>query len=274
MNAFAPKLVVFTDLDGCLLDKSNYDWSAAAPVLRRLGKLSIPVVLNSSKTSAEMSVLASDLQLEGLPFIAENGGIIRWNDLSSGGCADSERILGRPRDEILSVLRPLSKRLRFRTFDDLGINGVMDATGLTEEKAALATARQSTEPLLWDDSDENLTVFRQTLIKQNLTLTRGGRFWHVAGPTNKGRAMLEVVDQYRHLYSPVSVVSAGIGDSPIDQSMLDLADYPIGIPDGESLNVEIEQTRGFVATTSGSSGWAEAVTQLLQRFGYTNDTSL
>jgi len=274
MNASATKLVVFTDLDGCLLNKSDYDWSAAKPVLTRLKQLSIPVVMNSSKTPAEMSELASDLQLEGLPFIAENGGIIRWNGLSSDAHAAPDRILGTPRAEITAVLRSLRDQLRFRTFEDLGVSGVMEATGLTEHKATKASARQSTEPLLWDDTGENLSVFRHALAMHHLTLTRGGRFWHVAGPTNKGQAMQEVIRRYQQHYAPAAVVAAAVGDSPIDQNMLDLADYPIGIPDEQSLNVELDVDRGIAATKSGSAGWAEAVSQLLDRLGFAADASL
>ena len=274
MNTDPPKLVVFTDLDGCLLNKSDYDWSAAEPVLRKLSQLSIPVVLNSSKTAAEMTELATDLRIDGTPFISENGGVIRWNDLSTDICDSIEQIVGIPRGQILSILGSLNTRFRFRTFSDLGIRGVVEHTGLSEEKAARARDRQSTEPLLWDDTAANLVTFQKTLSQHDLTLTKGGRFWHVAGSNTKGLAMEQVVKRYRKTYYPRLIVSAAIGDSPIDQSMLNVADYPIGIPDGASLNVYVDNSRGIVATKEGSLGWAEAVTKLLQRLDYTHSDNL
>ena len=81
--------------------------------------------------------------------------------------------------------------------------------------------------------------------------------------------MLEVARRFREKYSPNNVVTVGIGDSPIDQSMLDVADHPIGIPAGGSLNVQIDDGRGIVPTLEGSAGWAEAVTTLLARCGIT-----
>ena len=52
-----PRLIIFSDLDGTLLDHNNYDWSAAKPAMERLSASDIPVVLNSSKTISEIRAL-------------------------------------------------------------------------------------------------------------------------------------------------------------------------------------------------------------------------
>jgi len=44
------KMIIFTDLDGTLLNHKSYDYKAVLPLLERLKSLDIPVVLNSSKT--------------------------------------------------------------------------------------------------------------------------------------------------------------------------------------------------------------------------------
>ncbi|MEP3481069.1 MAG: HAD-IIB family hydrolase [Fuerstiella sp.] len=257
------KLVIFSDLDGCLLNKSDYDWSAAKPVLQELRRLNIPVVMNSSKTPAEMGELAREFQLDGLPFISENGGVIEWNDLTDEG-QGSRQILGASRDQILQLLQQLKAKYQFQSFFDLGVDGVMRATDLSRDKATLACDRQSTEPLLWEDSDVALGEFKTIVEAAGLTFTRGGRFWHVTGQNSKGAAMQKVAQRFAKEYG-TTLVTAGIGDSPIDQSMLDVADYAIGIPATGSLNVQIDETRGIAATHEGSTGWAEAVTELLKR---------
>jgi len=61
-------LLVFSDLDGTLLDSHSYDWQPAAPWLSRLREANVPVILCSSKTSAEMLYLQKTLQLQGLPL--------------------------------------------------------------------------------------------------------------------------------------------------------------------------------------------------------------
>ncbi|MCP4783863.1 MAG: HAD-IIB family hydrolase [Fuerstiella sp.] len=273
MDEPATQLVVFTDLDGCLLNKADYDWSAAEPMLRRLEHLGVPVVLSSSKTVAEMTELRQELSVPEAPFISENGGVVRWPDSllphDAASTVPAENVAAAmSRAMILNVLAQLKKQFQFRSFVDLGVDGVMANTDLPRDKAELACQRHSTEPLLWDDTDENVDIFRTKLTEQNLTLTKGGRFWHVAGHATKGQGMRQVADRYRETI-PRGITTAAIGDNPIDQSMLDIADYPIGIPavDG-CMNVEVDPHRGIVASRDGAAGWAESVGQLLDQLGF------
>lgn len=84
MLSIQQPLLVFSDLDGTLLDSHSYDWQPAAPWLSRLREANVPVILCSSKTSAEMLYLQKTLGLQGLPLIAENGAVIQlaeqWQD--------------------------------------------------------------------------------------------------------------------------------------------------------------------------------------------------
>ena len=77
MFSIQQPLLVFSDLDGTLLDSHSYDWQPAAPWLSRLREANVPVILCSSKTSAEMLYLQKTLGLQGLPLIAENGAVIQ-----------------------------------------------------------------------------------------------------------------------------------------------------------------------------------------------------
>ncbi len=67
------QLVVFTDLDGTLLDHHTYGWKEAHAALEYCRKSGAPVILVSSKTGAEMDVLRRQLDLSA-PFVSENGG--------------------------------------------------------------------------------------------------------------------------------------------------------------------------------------------------------
>ena len=66
-------VLVFTDLDGTLLDHHNYSFAPALQMLHRLNSINIPVIPNTSKTFAELIDLRQQIGLEG-PFIVENGG--------------------------------------------------------------------------------------------------------------------------------------------------------------------------------------------------------
>lgn len=67
--------LVFTDLDGSLLDHHNYSYRDALPQLRALERLQIPVIPATSKTRSEISQLRDELANEH-PFITENGAAV------------------------------------------------------------------------------------------------------------------------------------------------------------------------------------------------------
>ena len=67
------RAVVFTDLDGTLLDHDSYAWTAAAPALDALKQAGVPLVLASSKTAAEIAALHAELGLGRTPAIVKKG---------------------------------------------------------------------------------------------------------------------------------------------------------------------------------------------------------
>src|SRR2546423_300740 len=67
--------VVFTDLDGTLLDAETYRYDAARQGLDRLREHAIPLIICTSKTRAEVEPLRNELGNTD-PFIVENGGAL------------------------------------------------------------------------------------------------------------------------------------------------------------------------------------------------------
>ncbi|HSW51881.1 MAG TPA: mannosyl-3-phosphoglycerate phosphatase, partial [Sulfuricaulis sp.] len=47
-------ILVFSDMDGCLLDHHTYEWEPARPAIDTLKRFHIPLVLTTSKTRAEV----------------------------------------------------------------------------------------------------------------------------------------------------------------------------------------------------------------------------
>lgn len=256
------ELIIFTDLDGCLLNKSDYSYTPSLSCLAQIRELRIPLILCSSKTAAEMRELRWELELADYPMTCENGGVIDWSEGSrsiptlTAGAVD--------RDFINECLAPLKSEFRFRSFRELGTPGIMEYTDLPPARAAAANARVCSEPLRWEDTAEAAAVFAGRVAEFGLTATRGGRFLHVAGQASKGTAMLHVAEHLRSEGSGQLKIAA-IGDSPIDQSMLDAADIPIGIPQADGLMVTVDSGSGIIAPEVGSQGWAAAVTELLRR---------
>ena len=65
-------IIIFTDLDGTLLDK-KYSYESALPALALIESHKIPLVLCSSKTRSEIEFYRTKLNNDH-PFICENGG--------------------------------------------------------------------------------------------------------------------------------------------------------------------------------------------------------
>ena len=65
-------VIVFSDLDGTLLEHDTYGFEAARPALDLLWGKNIPLILCSSKTRTEMEGYQKRLGIAG-PFIVENG---------------------------------------------------------------------------------------------------------------------------------------------------------------------------------------------------------
>lgn len=276
-----PRIVIFSDLDGCLLNKHDYSFAAAIPVLERIKEAQIPVILASSKTEQEMRGIGEEMALQAAPMICENGGALFWSreriefldSTSHETPVANKTVLGVARSKILELLSELKADFNFQSFRDLQVDGVAAATGLSPEKAADALARSSTEPLLWHDEPDRIDEFRARLEGSELTLTRGGRFWHVAGQTSKGAAMAYVLANAQNWSTDISdsgesPITIAIGDSPIDQSMLDIADYPIGIPTpGGLVQVEVNCKNSRIAKHPGAVGWADSVSEVLDELG-------
>jgi len=130
MPSFEETLLVFTDLDGTLLDFHTLDWQPAAPWLEKLMDEQVPVILCSSKTASEMDDIQQELGLGGLPYIAENGAVIqpdvRWENaarfISEKKHDDIRQCIARVRQEM---------HLKFTTFDDVDERVVAGWTGLS-----------------------------------------------------------------------------------------------------------------------------------------------
>ena len=69
------QIIIFTDLDGSLLDHYDYNHRAADELLILLAQQNIPVIPTSSKTRLELEAFRVEISNTD-PFIAENGAAI------------------------------------------------------------------------------------------------------------------------------------------------------------------------------------------------------
>jgi len=266
-----PRLVVFSDLDGCLLDRETYDHTAARPALERLAREGIPLVLCSSKTRAEVEAHRSRLGLSE-PFIVENGGaiVIPEGDLpvpqAVTRAVGPYRIveLGVPYARLAAALREIAAAtgLRLRGFAEMEPAEVAARTGLDLEAARRAKAREYDEPFVAELDATDAERLEREARARGLALTQGGRFHHLTGGNTKGVAVELLTDLYRSL-AP-AVATAALGDGANDLSMLEVVDHPVVIPreDGD-VDPAFRDRPWPRAPRPGPRGWNDAVLGLL-----------
>ena len=258
-----PLIVVFSDLDGSLLDHHDYSYAAALPGLDRLEAMGIPLVLATSKTRDEVQVFVEELGLD-TPFIIENGGGILIPPGYFGSVSKDqeyeELVLSAPVSELQHVLdQARADGYQFRSMLEMDINEIVDLTGLMPEEAERAARRHYTIPLVWRDDDERLPGFQAQIESSGFCLLRGGRFYHLQGSTDKSVALKNLVRRYEQ-FNDVSVISIALGDSGNDRRMLETADYAIVIPSISKGAMSLEKREGvFTASYPGPKGWNEGL---------------
>lgn len=251
--AYVPPLVVFTDLDGTLLDHGSYSWQAAVPALTELARINAVVVLASSKTAAEITVLQREIGLSHWPAIVENG---------AGMLGDAS---GAQYPQLRAALDQLPQDLRraFTGFGDMTVQEVADCTGLSSADAERAKDRRFSEPGLWSGSQGDQDRFLHALAQMGITARRGGRFLTLSYGGTKADQMARILAQYP---APHSIA---LGDAPNDVEMLETAEFGVIInnPHNAPLPPLSGESTGRINRTieSGPLGWNTAIMALLNR---------
>jgi mannosyl-3-phosphoglycerate phosphatase len=243
-------MVVFTDLDGTLLDRETYSFAPARPAIDELRRRGIPLVLVTSKTAAEVSALRKAMRNES-PYVVENGGAIILPD-------DNRIVFGVPREQALEALLQAASTSGavLRTFSEMTIGEIRERSGLPEDAALLAAQREYGEPfvLLSELRRDALTAEVERL---GFRLTQGGRFNHILAGNEKARA---VVVLSAHLRDSDTV---GLGDAPNDISFLREVRRAVIIPSRYLAQMRSALPYASVASEEGPAGWNSAVLALL-----------
>ena len=270
--------LIFTDLDATLLNH-DYTWDEARPALDLIAEQQIPLILNSSKTLAEMYSITQQLGLT-TPIIAENGGqvAIPTSAAISASSVLLENAVPHPRlpylvstkspsrVDILSFVHALrdEKGYQFTGFADMNTDTISKHTGLDSASAELSADRFVTEPILWEDSEGNFEKFLIDVKSINVRAIRGGRFIHLMGPADKADGMDRVTAFYQNQYPDRSYQRIALGDSPNDEEMLNAADIAIVIPYGEEGHrIKSSAPKTILAEHSASAGWNESILSII-----------
>ena len=247
-----PPMIVFSDLDGTLLDHTTYSFAAAQPALSALAGLGVPVILASSKTAAEVGPLRKKMGLQDYPAIVENGA-----GLLGAGCAATP-----PTDDYAALRSALAAvNGPFEGFGDWGPDRIAQETGLPAADAALAAQRTYSEPGLWRGADAELELFLARMKAHGFSARQGGRYLTFSRGATKADQISAVLERYAHPFS------VALGDAPNDVEMLEHADLGIVIanPHRRALPPLRGEETGAIWRTDqpGPEGWNTAILRLL-----------
>lgn len=266
--------LVFSDLDGTLLDHFSYDFSPALNAIEQLKALRVPIILNTSKTFAEVKDIAQQLSLDS-PVIVENGAAIycpvalaeSLDIHQQSASADFTRIaFTQPHQHWLSLLNALKDEYSesMTSFSELGIDGIVEYTGLTASQAEKASQREFGEPVVWRGSDTDKAAFMQALKALGADPIEGGRFIHVCGHCSKGDALQWLTKRYQEtVFRKPKIATVALGDGKNDIAVLNVADIAVRIASPVHQPPELNRSGRTITTTAfGPTGWAEAITTI------------
>lgn len=272
------RMIIYTDLDGTLLDYRTYSCTEALPALRAAMARAIPVVFCSSKTRAEIEVIRQ-FTLVTDPFIVENGGAICVPDeyfpfpVEGSVRRDGYDVieLGTPHSQLVKTLHRLREDLprRLICFSDMSAEEVAVDCGLTLAEARRAKQREYDEPFRLISPDPSVArLILQRIEEAGLRYSIGGRYYHLHGDNDKGRAVRVLNGLFNSVHGAVRTV--GLGDSLNDLPMLAAVDVPILMKklDGCHDQTVIQRLPHVrLASGIGPRGWKTAVMEVLTEFG-------
>jgi mannosyl-3-phosphoglycerate phosphatase len=233
-----PKILVFADLDGTLLD-DKYEFTHVKPIIRKLLSLHAAIILSSSKTKSEIEFYRRRLGISE-PFIVENGSAIvipRNYFLSKYRFTRQNQHykiieLGVPYAIVRHKLDLVKKKSGSTIigFGDLTVEEIANDTGLSTELAKLAKRRQYDEPFKIINGSEEDVI--RAIESEGLCYTKGGGYFHLLGGTNKGKALSILKKLYLKEFR--RIVTIAVGDSLNDLPMLEVVNKPFMIEDKKS----------------------------------------
>ncbi|MEW6162759.1 MAG: HAD-IIB family hydrolase [Nitrospirota bacterium] len=267
--------IIFTDLDGTLLDYSTYSFQGATSALELLKQKNTPLIICSSKTRKEIEYYRKKLHNHH-PFISENGGGIfipkgyfefgvrSWgSELGVNEENDYQIIrIGTKYSDLRKAIEELRKEgFDVRGFGDMTIQEIAEIANMNIDEARMAKERDFDEPFIFVGAIHELPLLFDSIKAKGFNYTEG-RFFHILGSDDKGRAVSILIELYKRKFGEIATIA--IGDSLNDIPMLEKVDYPVIIrkPDG-NYDPRIDIPNLIKADGIGPEGWNKVVLSLV-----------
>lgn len=233
-------MIIFTDLDKCLLD-SGYTATPLRDFALKLKKKGITISIISSKTEKEILYHYREMGIKG-PYGAENGCLVKVDNTKFKPGIESTTI----KNDLKKIAEKTETEVEL--FTEMDNKKIQKITGLPDELIPLAKDRKYSQPFRILKGNENR--LKKELENAGYNVIWGGRFIQLYGNCSKGKAV-KMIKKYSDDFT------IGIGDSKNDYPMLDECDYPFILNSKEN-----EKYRNFEGY--GPEVWKKIVNKLLR----------
>jgi mannosyl-3-phosphoglycerate phosphatase len=272
----ARRLVVVTDIDDSLLEPGARALPSEREALEFLSVRGIPLVINSSRTHAEIERIQETLALL-TPSISEHGSALFLPPDSipsipeRAARAVSGHVIefGRPYHEVVDAVRETARELGIEIvgFADLTIEDAARELGVSDVEAQLAKLREYTELIrIADDTDARRSHVFNALRRRGLRCWPNGRHHLVTATRDRAESLLTLKALWRDAWGePPWIV--GFGNSEDDVPWLRHADVVVIVQDdrtGVDPRILSKLPTARVSQRPGRLGWSDAIVECVR----------
>jgi len=258
------KILIFSDLDGSLLDKETFKFDVIKDYLKELISSGILIIPNSSKTESELLDFNKQCNLD-FSFISENGSsIYGLNKIDQS--LPQRVVISRSIDEIQKIYDAnisLDFKNKITPILELEIDEQQKIFGLPLNKISLATKRMHSIPIQFSGTETEKNNFIKNINEIGLTAQSGGRIINICDNTNKSKAMSKAVKLIRKQLGN-EFITIGVGDNENDIEMLKQTDYPCLVKN-ENFDSSLINIDNLIKSSKPSPlGWADVIKTAIQ----------
>ena len=258
-------ILIFTDLDGTLLNRDNFKFESTKPFLKELKKKNIIIIPNSSKTEDEIIEFNNEANFQ-FPFISENGSIIHNLNFLNHEFPDKIMLA----KNIHEIQKIFDKNIRqdlkskCKVISSLTMSEQTQIFGLPENKLKQVYKRSCTITIIFEGNNEEKLSLKNILLKNCLDLKDGGRVINLGDRINKADAMKKITQMLETKFK-CKPKTIAVGDNHNDLEMLQNSDIPCLVKNDKFLKKNLQIKNLIISKQAAPEGWVEIVKLALEK---------